>query len=81
MLYEQVSFTGYSAIQYLMHKCKCRISVPQMGVLLEEDIMKLYTEFVPLLSQQKRNKTKETYYASYKKRVQQSETAEESAQR
>ena len=41
-------------------QCECRISVPLMGVLLEEDIMKLYTKFVPLLFQQKRNKTKET---------------------
>ena len=51
-----------------------------MGVLLEEDIMKLYSEFLPLLSQQNKQ-NKRNYYASYMKRVQQSETAEESAQR
>ena len=61
-------------------QCKSRISVPQMGVLLEEDIMNLYNEFLPLLSQQNKQ-NKRNYYASYMKRVQQSETAEESAQR
>ena len=49
-------------------QCKCGISVPQMGALLEEDIMKLYSEFLPLLSQQNRP-NKINYYASYKKRV------------
>ena len=49
-------------------QCKCGITVSQMGVLLEEDIMKLYSDFLPLLSQEnKQNKRK--YYASYKKRV------------
>ena len=47
---------------------ECGISVPQMGVLLEEDIMKLYSEFLPLLSQQNKQ-NKRNYYASYKKRV------------
>ena len=35
-------------------QCECGITVPKMGVLLEEDIMKLYSEFLPLLSQQKK---------------------------
>ena len=35
-------------------QCECGISIPQMGILLEEDIMKLHTEFLPLLSQQKK---------------------------
>ena len=39
-------------------QCKCRITVCQMGVLLEEDIMKLYSEFLPLLSQQKSKQNK-----------------------
>ena len=39
-------------------QCKCGISIPKMGIVLEEDIMKLYSEFLPLLSQQKINKTR-----------------------
>ena len=62
-------------------QCKCGISVPQMGILLEEDIMKLHSEFLPLLSQQQNKQNKRNYYASYRKRIQQSETPEESAQR
>ena len=49
-------------------QCECRISVPQMGVLLEEDIMKLYSEFIPLISQQNKQ-NKRNYYAPYRKRV------------
>ena len=52
-----------------------------MGILLEEDIMKLYSDFLPLLSQQKKKRNKRKYYASYKKRVRQSETHEQTAQR
>ena len=48
---------------------ECGITVPQMGILLEEDIMKLYSDFLPLLSQQKKKQSKRKYYASYKKRV------------
>ena len=33
-------------------QCECGISIPQMGVLLEDKIMKLYSEFLPLLHQQ-----------------------------
>ena len=55
-------------------QCECRIRVPQIGVLLEDDIMKLYTEFLPLLPQQNKQ-NKRNYYASYIKRIQQSETA------
>ena len=62
-------------------QCECGISIPQMGILLEEDIMKLHSEFLPLLSQQKNKQNKRNYYASYRKRIQQSETPEESAQR
>ena len=57
-----------------------QIRVPQMGVLLEDDIMKLYTEFLQLLCQQNKQ-NKRNYYASYMKRIWQSETAEKSAQR
>ena len=49
-------------------QCECRISVPQMGLLLKDDIMKLCIKFLPLLSQQNKQK-KRKYYASYKKRV------------
>ena len=62
-------------------QCECGITVPQMGILLEEDIMKLYSDFLPLLSQQKKKQNKRKYYASYKKRVRQSETPEQTAQR
>ena len=62
-------------------QCECRITVPQMGVLLEEDIMKLYSGLLPLLSQQNKKQNKRKYYASYKKRVRQSETPEQTAQR
>ena len=49
-------------------QCKCGIRVPQMGVFLEDDIMKLYTEFLPLLHQQNKQ-NKRNYYASYMKRI------------
>ena len=41
-------------------QCECRITVPQMGVLLGDDIMKLYIDFLPLFLNKKRNKTKES---------------------
>ena len=41
-------------------QCECGISVPQIGVVLEEAIMKLYSKSLPLLSQQKINKIKKT---------------------
>ena len=61
-------------------QCECGITVPQMGVLLEEDIMKLHREFLPLLSQQENKQKKRKYYASYRKRIRQSETTDENAQ-
>ena len=62
--------------------CDCDIllgkSSPSIDILSEEEIMKLYTELVPSESQPS---NKRNYYKSYRKRVRQSETPDQTHKR
>ena len=49
-----------------------------MGMLLEEEIMELYSELIPTVPKESKRRT---YYRTYKQTVCQSETAEQGHQR
>ena len=65
------------------HECECSStcvpkSTPVVDILSQEDILKLYTDLVPETSQCKK-RTK--YYTSYKRRVRESETCDQTVKR
>ena len=63
-------------------ECDCNPSLgssaPVMGMLLEEEIMELYSELIPTVPKESKRRT---YYRTYKQTVRQSETAEQGHQR
>ena len=64
-------------------ECDCKTTlecstVHAVGMLMHDEILKMYAESTPILTKKKKQRK---YYASYRRKVQQSETNEETAQR